>query len=866
MSASPDPRDELSRLLSALEDDLLEPGDAARLGELLRTDPEARRRYYDYVILASLLRREGRRAAASQEPDSEAAKSPIAPPREISIRRDAPRWRAWLLALAGSALLALLLSVGEVTGVTRLVPTIVRIFTGEGSLVIEVDDPTVSVTLDGEDITIHGAGIHELKLRPGTHRFVATKDGRPARAELVTIQKGERTVVAVSFEPAAAATPAESESRVLLGHTGPVWSVAITGDGNRAVSASLDGTVRVWETATGNEVARFEGHNSCVYSAVILPDGKRVLSGSAARDPNAPGDWSVCLWDLETGHELNRWEGEGDGISSIVSASGDLAVIGAYSGRVTFWNVTDWREIRSIQTAPRIWSVHLSPDEQRLLTASGHLATPSGELNGGVRLWDATTGSELIRLAGHQEGAWQAVFSPSGEQIASTGTDRTIRVWNALSGEPLHVVDVDNVTTSLAYSHDGHYLLTGSYGASDTVRLWDVETKVEVKSFHGHTSGVQSVALSRDGRWAVSGSHDCTVRLWKLPFNLTRAVSPAKGAPAAASESRRFLGHTDDVGCAVFTPDGRQALSSGYDACVRVWDVETGRELRRFTGHKGPVWSVAVSPDGRRALSSSGGALERPAEERECSVCLWEVESGKELRRTEAQSWAFISVAFSPDGSRALFGCYDGTVRLWDIEQWKEIRRFNHMRGLWSVRFSPDGRLALTFGGWEGALARLWDLESGQELRQFDVPSGGFQAVFSPDGRSLLCAAAEGAVRLWDVETGKLIRLFPHKGGVAAVEFSPDGRFVVCGGYEGTVRVWHVETGEERLRMEGHKQRIRTVAYSPDGRYVLSGSRDRTARLWQLPTEVYQNAAVGVAEHPRKEETATPENGVRAVP
>jgi WD40 repeat protein len=540
MSASPNSRDELSRLLSAVEDDLLEPGDAARLGELLRTDPEARRRYYDYVILTSLLRREGRRAAASQEADSKAEPSPLEPRREVSIRREGPHRRAWLLALAASALLALLLSVGEVTGVTHLVPTIVRIVTGEGSLVIEVDDPTVSVTLDGEDITINGAGIHELKLRPGTHRFVATKDGRPARTELVTIQKGERTVVTVTLEP--------------------------------------------------------------------------------------------------------------------------------------------------------------------------------------------------------------------------------------------------------------------------------------------------------------------------------------NGAPAAASESRRFLGHTDDVGCAVFTPDGRQALSSGYDACVRVWDVETGREVRRFTGHKGPVWSVAVSPDGRRALSSSGGALERPAEERECSVCLWEVESGKELRRIEAQSWAFTSVAFSPDGRRALFGCYDGTVRLWDIEQWEEIRRFNHMQGLWSVRFSPDGRLALTCGGWEGALARLWDLESGQELRQFDVPGGGFQAVFSPDGRSLLCAAAEGAVRLWDVETGKLIRLFPHKGGVAAVEFSPDGRFAVCGGYEGTVRLWHVETGEERLRMEGHKQRIRTVAYSPDGRYVLSGSGDRTARLWPLPTEVYQNAAVGVAEHSRKVETATPENGVRAVP
>jgi anti-sigma factor RsiW len=166
MSAASESPDELHRLLSALADGTLDRAKEERLAELLRTDPTARAKYYDHVILAALLRREGRRAAAqgapnasdeivSQQLPAASATKQVAPARPASRRL-----RPWLMVLAASVLFALLLSVGEATGVTNLVPTIIRIVTGEGSLVIEVDDPSVSVTLDGEDVTIKGAGIH----------------------------------------------------------------------------------------------------------------------------------------------------------------------------------------------------------------------------------------------------------------------------------------------------------------------------------------------------------------------------------------------------------------------------------------------------------------------------------------------------------------------------------------------------------------------------------------------------------------------------------------------------------------------------------------------------------------------------------
>jgi putative intracellular protease/amidase len=194
MSIRDESSDELARLLSALADGALDPADEDRLAALLQTDSAARAKYYDHVILAALLRREGRRAA---EQGRDQWLRPGDTPRP-TVAALSGRARPWLLVLAASILLCLLLSIGEATGVTHLVPTMIRIVTGEGSVIIEVDDPSVSVQLDGEDITISGAGLHELRLRPGTHRFIATKDGQPLREETVTIERGGRRIVNVT--------------------------------------------------------------------------------------------------------------------------------------------------------------------------------------------------------------------------------------------------------------------------------------------------------------------------------------------------------------------------------------------------------------------------------------------------------------------------------------------------------------------------------------------------------------------------------------------------------------------------------------------------------------------------------------------
>ncbi len=427
------------------------------------------------------------------------------------------------------------------------------------------------------------------------------------------------------------------------------------------------------------------------------------------------------------------------------------------------------------------------------------------------------------------------------------------RYFTGLKG--VHSYD-DDVTT-LALSHDGKTILTGS--RDNTARLWDVATGRSIGQPLVHQDGVTAVAFSPDGKTVLTGSFDGMARLWDAATGRPRGqpLVHQGGVAVVPYGSDGKTVRTNAVRAVAYSPDGKTVVTGSLDKTARLWDVATGRPLGQPLVHQGYVEAVAFSPDGKTVLTGTFDGMAR----------LWDVATG--LPRGQplvhqggvnvvaygpdgkiVPTHAVRAVAYSPDGKTVLTGSVDSTARLWDAATGLPIGEPMEHRGrVRSVAFSPDSKTAVTgsahppindahTGSTDGSV-QLWDAATGVPLaRHLEYQSAVHTVAFTPDGETILVGSSDGRARLWDAATGlHLGKPFEHEHPeVRSVAFSPDGKTILTGNLDGRAQFWDAATGLPIGKPLQHQGGISNVAFSPDGKSVLTGSRDKTARLWDVAT------------------------------
>jgi len=619
------------------------------------------------------------------------------------------------------------------------------------------------------------------------------KEGELSSASAIIIHVLESETESKSLDSAAASVFQEVRASdplqtVMSGHAEAVRRAVYSPDGKQVLTASLDGTARIWDANTGAQLRVFVRVESAVVNANYSSDGTKIVTTAGGRVQIREAQSGRLLLELGDAHvALGVGEFSPDG----------TRVVTPFGNAVRIWSALTGAPILTLSGHDdRVVSANFSADGRHIVSASTDKT---------ARIWDSETGSALATCSGHTESLSDAAFAPDSSRIVTSSADGTIRIWK-LNPCTAPLILNANVGQAIgaAFSPDGKQVATG---ASDhKIRIWDATSGAQLRVLTGHRGILGSVAFSSDGTHIVSADWDHTARTWDLSEH---------------SHPLIIGGPSDPIGSVSYSADGTRIVGVSDKNLAKIWDSQSGHRLLTLSGHRDEVDSAEFSPNGKMILTASQDSTMR----------LWDGSTGATLKVINCP--ALVTEAkFSPDGDRILGIMEDLTFGIWELNTGRLLGTYaGHQDYLRSAEFSPDQTRILTSS--LDKTARIWDSSTGKQIAIIPHSDFVFSAEYSHDATRIVTADEDKTARVWNARSGgPIMALLGHHARVFSAAFSPDDLHIATGSKDNTVRIWDASTGMPIMVLLGHTSRIVSLAYSPDGRHLASASVDNTARIW----------------------------------
>jgi WD40 repeat protein len=615
---------------------------------------------------------------------------------------------------------------------------------------------------------------------------------------------------------------------VLHGQASKAFRLVYSADGRRLLSFFLEGAFcALWDTTTGKLVATLGDFKAFCFDACFSPDGRRV-AGSRGKE--------VCLLDAVTGRHIAVLGNHEHDVTRVLFSPDGRWIAWRASVEVHVCQAATAKEVAVLRGhTSEVIDFVFSPDSSLLATGSKH---PDNT----ARLWDVATGKQLAVLTGHKN-AVMSYFRPDGRHLITTSLDQTARIWDVtrfLPGKRASSVPYNKpvssseaglvavlrghtgALTDISFSTDCTRLVTAS--EDRTLRLWDAESGELIAVLRGHTGAVRSVTFVGGGRLLVSLADDQTYRVWDVGL---------------AERTGLLRGHTSFVYDVAFRPDGAQVASAAWDHTVRLWEPLAGRQTALLHHEEPVVCALTYRPDGqqlatitfdnrlqlwdvasaeRRHVIPLGTVVYWPVPPRAAynrqgtllaaqlgpgRVGLWDPATGRQLDVLHKGEGRVYDVAFRPDGEQLAAGGEDKLIHIWDVARRVEVATLSgHSEKVYRLAYSKDGSLLAS--GSSDQTVHLWDTKTLQELAVLPCGSSAYGLAFTPDGSRLAVGCSDNTIRLLDVaRRQEVAELRGHEGYVHSVAFSPDGTRLASASGDSTVRIWDTVSPSVRTHLSG---------------------------------------------------------------